>query len=1127
MSVRSEQQEDGESTSSSSEPKTDRYGFLLVNGDMNNDSDDPCPELVRHREMKWINLISQWDQTLESSPGQQNWIDLINRDTDRQFPFHEMFQSKDSPGSQQGLLQVLKAYTQFRPDEGYCQAQGPVAAVLLMHMPMEEGVLFDAAILFGVLKRVCPAAYKHMKKQGVEPLMFATDWLMCLYTRHLPFNTLLRVWDLFFCNGVRVLFQVAVVLVRRCLGEARQRKECEGQMETLERLRSVKERIQQEHADAFIQEVCSVPLSLAELQRQTEKELEKWRKERPSSTFDPRDRCHGYYTIWEKGKEKENKKKERLSGNLRAPVMRSHSTLSPAILRKKWRKRGSKTETAEWEGKGLMKQDSDEDERRRASVCGVAGELRAKTPKEFSTHLQKKCNTTTNTQQTSTTEIEIVIYSDDIVLKEDEDDAVVVVVAVPSDTDGGDHKKETRSSASLKEADPQTANIPQETGEQHNHETREEEGKEKQTSRDDQDEEILTHQTQPQAPTQHEKSQLSQSEDSRNNREEDTQEHKTKQEEETWKPEEEVQRNINTQEEEVNLIQQEVEVELNTDMKEQQEQENKINCEHKEEMEINGSEQEEEMHLGSTKEEVIYNCDIQEIEIKTKGNEHEKEVQEEKETQSRNYKQEVEQEEEQEIKADNSEQKVKVLDAEEVIEYIEIQEENELEANSSEQETENQEENEMKANKCEEEIITQLEKSNSEQEVDIEDKEKQANSFNEEEQIKFCLIHTRDVSTDEQQQQEDSKQITGGEPTLKTEKEEHSNLLQTPEDQKNTEERADCVQEEDHIKDDCCKRGNNADVEMTLQKQESEKEMEAQMCDAPEKKTEETITEEEIGSSDNLTVEQQASETVEQSGESEMSQETQDEIMEGNNISKSEHKDPEQTSQCRNPEPPQLDEKNEEAELEINITTESNLVKPPSGANQHPQLRLRRSSTSHTSYPTILSEDTFRDPQQSIKRDSCPRTTEAEGADIMQPKPTQPQSSKTKEPQKPEQKSDKPKRRGLFHRLRTDTPSKSTIPKIIIQDFSEGEEKLSSKERRRRRRMQERKEKEEEKERKKLEKELEREKLKERKKPQTRGKSFQVLSRKHDDDDVFSGRSDSSVSQAGGHKRNAYSESYF
>ena len=54
--------------------------------------------------------------------------------------------------------------------------------------------------------------------------------------------------------GVRVLFQVAVVLVRRVLGRAEQRKECQGQMETLEKLRSIREEIQQED-NAFISEV--------------------------------------------------------------------------------------------------------------------------------------------------------------------------------------------------------------------------------------------------------------------------------------------------------------------------------------------------------------------------------------------------------------------------------------------------------------------------------------------------------------------------------------------------------------------------------------------------------------------------------------------------------------------------------------------------------------------------------------------------------------------------------------------------------------------------------------------------------------------------------------------------------
>lgn len=86
---------------------------------------------------------------------------MINRDLDRQFPFHEMFLSKDGHGyeafllcrqapallrssvscvcvcRQRGLFRVLKSYTQYKPEEGYCQAQGPVAAVLLMNMPAE------------------------------------------------------------------------------------------------------------------------------------------------------------------------------------------------------------------------------------------------------------------------------------------------------------------------------------------------------------------------------------------------------------------------------------------------------------------------------------------------------------------------------------------------------------------------------------------------------------------------------------------------------------------------------------------------------------------------------------------------------------------------------------------------------------------------------------------------------------------------------------------------------------------------------------------------------------------------------------------------------------------------------
>ncbi len=61
----------------------------------------------------------------------------ITKDLHRQFPGHELFAERSGSG-QAELFNVLKAFAAYRPAQGYCQAQGPIAAVLLMHMPAEH-----------------------------------------------------------------------------------------------------------------------------------------------------------------------------------------------------------------------------------------------------------------------------------------------------------------------------------------------------------------------------------------------------------------------------------------------------------------------------------------------------------------------------------------------------------------------------------------------------------------------------------------------------------------------------------------------------------------------------------------------------------------------------------------------------------------------------------------------------------------------------------------------------------------------------------------------------------------------------------------------------------------------------
>lgn len=69
-------------------------------------------------------------------------VEDIEKDLHRQFPFHEMFCERGGTG-QQDLKDVLHAYVAYNPEDGYCQGQAPVAAVLLMHMPakVEENML--------------------------------------------------------------------------------------------------------------------------------------------------------------------------------------------------------------------------------------------------------------------------------------------------------------------------------------------------------------------------------------------------------------------------------------------------------------------------------------------------------------------------------------------------------------------------------------------------------------------------------------------------------------------------------------------------------------------------------------------------------------------------------------------------------------------------------------------------------------------------------------------------------------------------------------------------------------------------------------------------------------------------
>ncbi|XP_033826887.1 TBC1 domain family member 10A-like [Periophthalmus magnuspinnatus] len=360
--------EDGSSIGSDSEinglavRRTDKYGFLGGSQYSESGEKEVRVEVSRQREMKWLDMFNHWDkwvkhrfqkvkmrcrkgipsslrakawqllsnseellhnnpgkfEELEREQGEAKWLDIIEKDLHRQFPFHEMFAARGGHG-QQDLFRILKAYTVYRPDEGYCQAQAPVAAVLLMHMPAEqafwclvqicekylpgyysaglEAIQLDGEMFFSLLRRTCPMAYRHLKKFKIDPILYMTEWFMCIFSRTLPWSCVLRVWDMFFCEGVKIVFRVGLVLLKQMLGSVDKLRELQGMYETMERLRNISPDMIRE--DMLVQEIVSLPVTEALIERECSIQVRKWRESRGELTHEPGRRLHGTRHIYE------------------------------------------------------------------------------------------------------------------------------------------------------------------------------------------------------------------------------------------------------------------------------------------------------------------------------------------------------------------------------------------------------------------------------------------------------------------------------------------------------------------------------------------------------------------------------------------------------------------------------------------------------------------------------------------------------------------------------------------------------------------------------------------------------------------------------------------------------------
>lgn len=161
----------------------------------------------------------------------------IRRDLNRTFPEQDYFQDGKGIG-QENLFNVIKAYSLYDPEVGYCQGMQFVVGPLLLNMPDEEAFstfvrLMKSYDLRGhftpnmpalqlrlfqfdrLLEDFLPLLHRHLVRQGVKSSMYASQWFMTLFSYRFPLDFVYRILDSVFAEGVEALFRFAIALMKR------------------------------------------------------------------------------------------------------------------------------------------------------------------------------------------------------------------------------------------------------------------------------------------------------------------------------------------------------------------------------------------------------------------------------------------------------------------------------------------------------------------------------------------------------------------------------------------------------------------------------------------------------------------------------------------------------------------------------------------------------------------------------------------------------------------------------------------------------------------------------------------------------------------------------------------------
>ncbi|XP_051985940.1 ecotropic viral integration site 5 protein homolog isoform X3 [Xyrauchen texanus] len=180
-----------------------------------------------------LSIKEQYSELLKmTSPCEK----LIRRDIARTYPEHEFFKEKDSLG-QEVLFNVMKAYSLVDREVGYCQGSAFIVGLLLMQMPEEEAFCVFVKLMQDyrlrelfkpsmaelglcmyqfecMIQEQLPELHVHFQAQSFHTSMYASSWFLTIFLTSFPLPVATRIFDIFMCEGLEIVFRVGMAILQ-------------------------------------------------------------------------------------------------------------------------------------------------------------------------------------------------------------------------------------------------------------------------------------------------------------------------------------------------------------------------------------------------------------------------------------------------------------------------------------------------------------------------------------------------------------------------------------------------------------------------------------------------------------------------------------------------------------------------------------------------------------------------------------------------------------------------------------------------------------------------------------------------------------------------------------------------